>query len=98
MTIPVATAFRLAPDAKPVVLGASSTWGVLNDDEQIGFDETGRQVTQRERTVFVAAGSLSGVVDGATVTVGGVAYVVRSKPMPRENGDMWAIMLARADA
>jgi hypothetical protein len=37
-------------------------------------------------------------VDGATVTVGGVAYVVRSKPMPRENGDVWAIMLARADA
>jgi hypothetical protein len=97
MTLPVATAFRLAPDAKRLTLGSGATWGVLNDDEQIGIDEAGRAVTQRERTVFMAAGSLSGVVDGATLSIGGVAYTVRSKPMPRENGDIWAVLVAKVD-
>jgi len=39
--------------------------------------------------VTVAANSLSGVIDGASVTVGGTRYTVRGRPMPRENGDLW---------
>ena len=51
----------------------------------------------RERLCIVAAGSLTGVVDGATITIGGVAHTVRSRPMPRENGDLWAIMVTRVE-
>jgi hypothetical protein len=91
------SALRVQPDAKQITLGAGTTWGLLNDDEQIGTDENGRPVTQRDRTVFIAAGSLSGVVDGATITVGTVGYTVRSKPMPRENGDIWAVMVTKVE-
>jgi hypothetical protein len=73
------------------------TWGLLNDDEQIATDGTGDAVTVRERLCIVAAGSLTGVVDGATITNGGVAHTVRSRPMPRENGDIWAIMVTRVE-
>ena len=89
---------RMAPDAKVVSIGASSTHGVLNDAEDIGFDESGRPVTQRDRTVFVVRDSLAGAIDGATITIGGTAYTVRNNPMPRENGDLWAIMVAKVDS
>jgi hypothetical protein len=90
--------FRLAPDAKRVRLGAQHTMGVLNDDKQLGVDAMGQPVPIHDRTVFVTAGALSGVVDGVTLTVGGVPYTVRGRPMPRENGDVWAIALAKLDA
>jgi hypothetical protein len=94
----VVTALRMQADAKRVTVGTASTWGVLNDDEQVGTDDAGQPVTQRDRTVHIAAGSLSGIVDGVTLTVGTTAYTVRSRPMPRENGDVWAIRLAKVDA
>lgn len=94
----VTMAIRSQADAKRVTIGSSTTWGLLNDDEQVGLDDSGRAVTQRERTVFVAANSLNGVVDGATITVGATAYTVRSRPMPRENGDLWAIMVAKVES
>lgn len=78
----------LAPDKKRVAIGASSTWGLLDDDEQVVEDGTGSPVSLRTRQVTVAAGALSGVVDGARVTVGGVAYTVRGRPMPKENGEL----------
>ncbi|MFY7922879.1 MAG: hypothetical protein ACOVSI_10730 [Gemmatimonas sp.] len=82
-----ANALRLQADSKRVVIGSSVTWGLLNDDEQIGTDGTGESVTVRERLVFVASGSLTG----------GVNHTVRSRPMPRENGDLWAIVVARVE-
>jgi hypothetical protein len=90
--------FRTAPDAKLVTLGAQSTYGVLTDNKQIGEDGSGEPVTVHEREVFVAAGSFSAVNDGAVITVGGVAYTVRGRALPRENGDIWAIRLTRVDA
>jgi hypothetical protein len=93
-----ANALRLQADSKRVIIGSSVTWGLLNDDEQIGTDGAGESVTVRERLVFVASGSLTGVVDGATITIGGVNHTVRSRPMPRENGDLWAIVVARVES
>ena len=93
-----AASLRMQADAKRITLGGQVTWGLLNDDEQVGSDENGRPVTQRDRTVFIAAESLNSLVDGATLTVGAVPYTVRSKPMPRENGDLWAVMVTRIDA
>lgn len=89
---------RLAPDAKVITLGAQSTWGLLNDDEAVTTDEMGQPITVRTRLVHVAANALSGVVDGATLKVAGTSYTVRGRPMPQENGDLWAIPVAKVDA
>lgn len=90
-------AFRTAPDAKVVTLGSSTTYGVLNDDKQIGTDGNGEDVTVHSREVFVTANSLTGVADGATLAVGGVSYTIRGRAMPRENGDIWAIRVAKVE-
>lgn len=100
-----ATLFRMAPDARVVTLGSTVTYGAFTDDEQMGTDEMGQPVTVRTRLVHVPAGSLTGVVDGAvvnirpkgTTTAANVAYTVRGRPRPRENGDVWEISLSRAD-
>lgn len=91
-------ALRTAPDSKVVTLGASSTYGVLNDDQQMGTDGSGEDVIVHSRELFVTAGSLTGIVDGATTVIGGVSYTVRGRPMPRENGDLWAIRVTRVPA
>jgi|GEM_PF-3570625 hypothetical protein len=83
------TLLQSAPDAKVIALGSQRTYGLLDDDEQMADDGTGQPVTVRTRQVTVAANSLSGVIDGASVTVGGTRYTVRGRPMPRENGDLW---------
>lgn len=95
-TLPwTATLLRLAPDAKVVTLGAKSTYGLLNHDEQIVDDGTGQPVPVSTREVVVAANSLTGLVDGATLVVGGTSYTVRGRPLPRENGDLWVVQVAR---
>lgn len=92
-----ASLLALAPDAKRVTIGALATWGVLDDDEQLADDGTGQPVTVRTRHVTIAAGSLTGLVDGATVSVGGVSYTVRGRPMPRENGELWQVRVTKVD-
>lgn len=91
-----ASLLTLSPDAKRVVFGSQVTYGLLDDDEQIVNDGTGSDVTVRTRQVTIAADSLAGLVDGSAITVGGVAYTVRNRPMPRENGDLWAVSVVRA--
>lgn len=87
-------ALRTAPDSKVVTLGAGSTYGVLNDDQQVVNDGAGEDVLAHSREVFVTANSLT-VTDGATIVIGGVSYTVRGRPMPRENGDLWAVRVAK---
>lgn len=91
-------ALRVQADAKRVQFGGQATWGVLDDDEQLVDDGTGQPVAVRQRAVHVATGSLTGLVDGSSLTVAGVAYTVRGRPMPRENGDLVTIRLAKGDA
>ncbi|MFN8995500.1 MAG: hypothetical protein ACK5X3_17800 [Pseudomonadota bacterium] len=93
-----ALCFANAPDKKRVVVGSVSTWGTFDDREELALDENGQPVTVRTRQVKVTAGSLSGLVDGATVTVDGVAYVMTGRPMPQENGDMWMLRLRRSES
>lgn len=94
----VRMALQTAPDSKSVVFGSVSTVGVLNDDEQMADDGTGSPVSVRTREVFVVRDAFTGLVDGSTLSIGGVAYTVRGRPRPRENGDLWAITVARIDA
>lgn len=97
-------ALRTAPDALVVTLGSQTTYGVLNDEKQIVNDGTD-DVPVHSRELHVAAGSLTGVVDGTTITLrrvapvnsASVSYTVRNRPMPRENGDLWAIRLAKVE-
>lgn len=91
-------ALQTAPDSKLVVFGRVSTYGVLNDDEQMADDGTGSPVSVRAREVFVVRDAFTGLVDGSTLTIGGVAYTVRGRPRPRENGDLWAITVARVES
>lgn len=86
---------RNAPDAKPVVFGSVSTYGTLDDDETPATDESGQPITVRTWQVIVAAGSLPGLRDGSSITVGGVRYAVRGRPMTRENGDLVAFRVVR---
>lgn len=90
------TLLKLQPDAKLVAFGAQSTWGVLNDDETIADDGMGEPVTVRTREVYIARDALTGLVDGSAITVGGVAYTVRNRPRPMENGDLWRVAVVRA--
>ena len=98
-------AFTLSPDAVVVTFGRQSTYGLLNDDKQIVQDGTGDDVTVHSRELHIVANSLTGITDGATVTVRrkaaatstAVTYTVRNRPMPRENGDLWAIRLAKVE-
>lgn len=91
-------ALRTAPDSRPVVFGRLVTYGVLNDDEQMADDGTGTPITVRTREVFVVRDAFTGLADGSTLTIGGVPYTVRGRPRPRENGDLWAITVVKADA
>lgn len=99
-------ALRAQPDALVVTLGRQSTYGLLNDEKQIGSDGSGEEVTVHSRELFITANSLTSVVDGTTVTVRrkdaapstAVSYTVRGRPMPRENGDIWAIRLAKVES
>lgn len=88
---------RTAPDARVVTLGSQRTFGLLDDDEQIVEDGSGQPITVRTRSLHIAANSLTGVVDGATITVQGTRYSVRGRPMPRENGELWTIRLTKGD-
>ena len=87
-------ALRTAPDSQVVTLGSSTTYGVLNDEQQVVNDGTGEEVLAHSREVFVTANSLT-VSDGATITIGGTSYTVRGRAMPRENGDIWAIRVTK---
>jgi len=82
---------KTAPDSQRVVFGRLVTYGVLDDDEQLITDEMGQPVTVRTRQITIAATSLTGLQDGSTLTIGGTAYVVRGRPMPKENGDLWTV-------
>ena len=88
--------FRLAPDAKRLTVGTAQTWGLLDDQEDLVDDGTGEPVTVRTRNVHFAAGTLTVVEDGTTILVGTDAYIVRGRPMPRENGDILTVRVAQA--
>lgn len=90
-------ALRTAPDSVSVVFGSVTEPGVFNDDERIADDGTGEPVSVRTREVFVVRDAFPGLADGSTVTIAGVSYAVRGRPFPRENGDLWAIAVARLD-
>ncbi len=82
---------QTAPDAKRIVFGSLATWGVFDDDEQRIEDGTGEPVTIRTRQITIAAGSLPGLTVDATITIGGTPFTVRSRPMPKENGELWTV-------
>jgi hypothetical protein len=88
--------FRLAPDGKRIAVGTQSTWGLLDDAEDMVDDGTGEPVTVRTRVVHFTVGTLTGVEDGTTMTVGTETYVVRGRPMPRENGDLLTVRVTQA--
>jgi len=89
------TLLQMAPDAKRVQVGVQRTWGLLDDREQLVDDGTGNPVPLATRLVHIAAGSLTGITDGTTITVGGVTYTVRGRPMPQENGELVSIMVTK---
>jgi DNA/RNA endonuclease YhcR with UshA esterase domain len=90
-------AFQSAPDAKRVQVGAQRAWGVLDDDEQLVDDGTGEAVSVRTRAVHLANEAITGIVDGTAITIGGVVYTVRGRPMLRENGDVMTVRVTRLD-
>lgn len=85
------------PLADPFVVGGQSTRCLFDDDAVVIEDETGRDVTRRTRTALIRTGSVTGLAEGGTATVAGVAYQVR-RVLPQEDGQVTRVWLARADA
>lgn len=84
------------PLADPFVFGAQATRSYFDDDGVMMEDETGRDVPRRTRVAIIRTGSVTGLVEGSTVTVAGVSYQVR-RALPMEDGLLTRVFVARAD-
>lgn len=83
------------PLADRFTFGAQATRCLFDDEAAVIEDETGRDVTRRLRVAMIRTGTITGLVDGASVTVGGVAYQVR-RVLPMDDGLLQRVLLAGA--
>lgn len=89
--------FMLAgPLADVFTFGQQSTRCLFNDEGELLADETGQTVHRRTRVALLRTGTITGLSDGAAVTVNGDAYQVRGPILPMEDGLTVRVVLARA--
>lgn len=67
----------------PVVFGAQSTYGFFDRADEIE-GEDGATYYGKAYQVRIVTGTLTGVVDGSALTVGGTAYRARTEPLRQE--------------
>jgi len=84
------------PLADPFGFGAAATRCLFDDQGEILLDETGRDVPRRTRIAMIRTGSVTGLVEGSSVTVAGVTYQVR-RVLPMEDGLLTRVVITRAD-
>jgi hypothetical protein len=76
----------------PVISGNISTTGMFDQKSEITFDD---QVVSIENALTVRADELGHLRYGSQVTVGGVAYTVRSEPLQFGDGLLCVMPLER---
>ena len=91
-----ANQFRMTPGRERFAFGQQSTDCLFNDEGELLDDGTGQTVHRRTRVALIRTGSITGLSDGATVTVNGDAYQVRGPLLPMEDGLTVRVVLARA--
>jgi hypothetical protein len=70
-----------------VSIGATRTRGILDYHDEVQFDEDGSsRVVGRVRGLTLQTSEVSTLTDGTSITVDGVARVVRGQPMALEDG------------
>lgn len=83
------------PLSDAMAFGTQTTRCLFDDEAAIIEDETGRDITRRVRVALIRTGSMTGLVDGSTVTVAGTAYQVR-RVLPMDDGLLQRVLLAGA--
>ena len=83
------------PLADAFAFGTQTTRCLFDDESAVVEDESGRDITRRVRIAMIRTGSITGLVDGATVSVAGSTYQVR-RVLPADDGLLQRVLLAGA--
>jgi hypothetical protein len=76
----LAYAFEHSPGSVVVTLGSDSTYGLVRcGGVNVLAEQQGRELSSSSLTVLIATGTLAGLEAGASITVGGTAYLVREQ-------------------
>lgn len=84
--------------AVPVVLGLATTRGILDQETAAELDGIARAADVEQLSVLVKTGVLTSLGIGSSLTVDGVAYVVRDVRREPPDGALTRIWLAEPGA
>ena len=87
-------ACRRAPNAQTIVVGTASVVGPVQEEDRLMTDASGAESLKRVTVATVPTDAVGTVARHGSVTVGGMAYVVRDVRLASD-GELTELVLAR---